>query len=109
MARRTVDNRLDALDVGLPRAVGSSVRVGNLNPKRDALAADTALCHWLHLLATLKLLAKHADAILADFGEKSKGLSKVFFVSRLRKWKIQAIIEAKGNRRWLPAPLTLTR
>ena len=47
------------------------MRVGNLNPKRDALAADTALCHWLHLLATLKLLAKHADAILADFGEKS--------------------------------------
>ena len=82
MTRRTVDNRLDTLDVRLPRAVRPSVGVGNLDPKRNALTANTAFCHWLHLLATLKLLAKHADDILTDFGEKSKGFSKVFFLGK---------------------------
>ena len=51
MARSTVNDRLDALDVGLPCTVGSSVRMGDLNAERNALAADIALCHQLHLLA----------------------------------------------------------
>lgn len=51
MARSTVNDRLDTLDVGLPCTVGSSVRMGDLNAERNALAADIALCHQLHLLA----------------------------------------------------------
>ena len=45
MARSTVDNRLNALDIGLPHSVGTSVGVGNLNTKGNALAANIALSH----------------------------------------------------------------
>ena len=47
----TIDDRLDATDVGLPGAVGTSVRVGDLNTEGHALVAKLALCHPLHLLA----------------------------------------------------------
>ena len=49
MAGRTVDDRLDALHVGLPCTVGTSVGMGNLNTKRYTLAANIALCQLLHL------------------------------------------------------------
>ena len=45
MARSTVDNRLHALDIGLPHSVGTSVRMGDLDAEGNALAADIALCH----------------------------------------------------------------
>ena len=51
MARSTVNNRFYPFDVGLPCSVGSSMRMGNFNSKSNALAADIALCHQLHLLA----------------------------------------------------------
>ena len=51
MAGRTIDDSLHALDVGLPSSVGTSVGMGDLNAERNALAADIALCHQLHLLA----------------------------------------------------------
>ena len=57
MARSTVNNRLDALDVGLPHPIGTSVGVGNLNSERNTLAANIALSHWLHLLAMKKFNA----------------------------------------------------
>ena len=47
MARSTVDNRLDALDVGLPGTVGTSVGVGNLDTKGHALAAKITLSHFI--------------------------------------------------------------
>ena len=50
MARSTVDNRLDPLDVGLPGTVGASVGVGNLNAEGHALATIITLSHSLHLL-----------------------------------------------------------
>ena len=49
MARSTVDNRLDALDIGLPHSVGTSVGVGDLDTESHALAANIALSHQLHL------------------------------------------------------------
>ena len=55
MARSTVNNSLDALDVGLNRSVGTSMGVRNLDTEGHALAADIALCHLLHLL-TIKNL-----------------------------------------------------
>ena len=51
MAGRTVDDRLDTLDIGLPRAVGPPVGVGNLDPKGNTLVTELTLCHPLHLLA----------------------------------------------------------
>ncbi len=54
VARGTVNNRFHTLDVGLPRTVGPSVGVGDLNPERNALAANITLRHWLHLLATMR-------------------------------------------------------
>ena len=45
MARSAVDNCLNALYVGFPSSVGSSMRVGNLNSERDVLTADIAFCH----------------------------------------------------------------
>ena len=50
MARRAVNNSLNALDVGLHRSVGTSVGVRDINTESHALAADIALCHLLHLL-----------------------------------------------------------
>ena len=51
MLGASVHDGLDALHIGLPCTVGSSVRMGDLNAERNALAADIALCHQLHLLA----------------------------------------------------------
>ena len=49
MARSTVDNSLDPLDVGLPGTVGTSVGVGNLDTKGYTLTAKITLRHSLHL------------------------------------------------------------
>ncbi len=51
MAGRTVDDRLDTLDVGLPCAVRPTVRVGYLDPESHTLVTELTLCHPLHLLA----------------------------------------------------------
>ena len=57
MARGTVDDRLHALDVGLPCTVGPSVRVRDLDAECNVLIAEFALCHLLHLLAVLNQVA----------------------------------------------------
>ena len=45
MARRAVDNSLDALDIGLPGPIGASVRMGNLDSKGHAFAAKITFSH----------------------------------------------------------------
>ena len=52
MARSTVDNRLDTLDIGLDSTVGTSVGVGDLDTKGNALTTIITLRHSLHLLST---------------------------------------------------------
>ena len=48
----SVHDRLDALHVGLPSTVGTSVRMGNLDAEGKTLVAKFTLCHLLkHLLA----------------------------------------------------------
>ena len=49
MAGSSSHDSLDALDVGLPCTVGTSVGVGNLDTKGHALAAKITLSHSLHL------------------------------------------------------------
>ena len=53
MARRTIDNSLHTLDIGLPGAIGTPMGVGNLNAEGHALVAKLALSHPLHLLAVV--------------------------------------------------------
>ena len=45
--RRTVDDGLDALDIGLPSAVRTSVRVGYANTECYTLAAEITFCHLI--------------------------------------------------------------
>ena len=59
MARSTVDNRFHALDIGLPHSVGTSVGMGNFNTESNALAADIALSHWMHLLSIGEITNKN--------------------------------------------------
>ena len=51
MARSTIHNSLNTLDVGLPSTVGTSVGVGDLNAEGNALATIITLRHTLHLLS----------------------------------------------------------
>ena len=51
MGGRTVYDRLDALDVGLPGAVGATMGVRNLNPEDDTLPTEITFGHSLHLPA----------------------------------------------------------
>ena len=48
---RTLHNRLNALHIGLPGAVGAAVRVRHLNAEHNALIAKFTLGHSLDLLA----------------------------------------------------------
>ena len=48
--RRAVDNRLDTLDIGLPRAVGAAVGVGDLDAEGNTLSANITFGHYWHLL-----------------------------------------------------------
>ena len=53
----TVDDHLHTLYVGLPRAVGTSVRMAHLDAERHTLVAKFAFCHvLLHLLASYSML-----------------------------------------------------
>ena len=58
MAGRSIDDRLDALDIGLPSTIGTAMRVRDPDTKGHALVAKFALCHPLHLLAVIK--SRHA-------------------------------------------------
>ena len=57
MAGGTIDDSLHTLDVGLPRTIGTSVGVGDFDPKGDALVAELTFSHPLHLLAVYTYLA----------------------------------------------------
>ena len=54
MAGRTVDDRLNALHIGLPHTIGASVGVGHSDTESHALVAELTLSHPLHLLAVLE-------------------------------------------------------
>ena len=45
MAGGTIDDRLHALDIGLPSPVRPPVGVGNLNAKGNALVTELTLSH----------------------------------------------------------------
>lgn len=73
MLGASVHDGLDALHIGLPCTVGSSVRMGDLNAERNALAANIALCHHCTSLP-LKVVRrlKTPTIIIAELPEKCK-------------------------------------
>ena len=73
MARGTVHNRLDPLDIGLPSAVGPAVGVGNLDAKGNTLVAKLTFSHPLHLLAVRDIAgAKAPCGMIPEFDTKCK-------------------------------------
>lgn len=56
MAGGTVDDRLHPLHIGLPRTIGTPVRVGNLDAEGYALVTELTLSHPLHLLAVSEIV-----------------------------------------------------
>ena len=82
MARSTVDNCLNPLHIGLPFTIGTSVGVGDLDAKSNALTAIITLRHSLHLQSIKKLtktaLFKRPDMI-PKFTEKCKCFFRIFF------------------------------
>ena len=73
MAGRAVNNCLNALHIGLPGTIGTSVGVGNLNTESNALIAELALSHPLHLLAVAYSVPfTGTTGIIAETEEKCK-------------------------------------
>ena len=69
---RTIHDRLHALHVRLPGAVGTAMGVGNLNTESDALIAEFAFGHVAYLLAMRIAFQKATFSIIADNARKSK-------------------------------------
>ena len=63
MARSTIDNCLNTLHIGLPHPIGTPMRVRDLDAERNALIAELALSHPLHLLAVIKSRLGHSQAV----------------------------------------------
>ena len=63
MAGGTVNDRLHTFHIGFPSPIGTPMRVRDLNAERNALIAELALCHPLHLLAVIKSRLGHSQAV----------------------------------------------
>ena len=72
MAGRAVHNRLDALHVGLPGAVGTTMGVGDLDAEGDALVAEFAFGHVAYLLAMRIAFQKASTDIITDIPVECK-------------------------------------
>ena len=102
MARSTVDNSLDPLDIGLPGTVGTSVGVGNLDTKGHALAAKITLSHSLHLQSKnthYSPVHRRLDMI-ADIDEKSKHFFQNFSIFFIKMIAITASYRYNGIIIW---------
>ena len=71
----SLHDRLHALHVGLPGAVGTTMRVGHLNAEGDALVAEFAFGHVAYLLAMKIAFQKSLDSYLTRKARKMQ----VFF------------------------------
>ena len=86
MARSTVDNRLDALHVGLPCTVGTSVGVGDLDTKGNALTTIITLRHFVAppIGQNSLIMRLHERlSIIPENSEKSKPFFQNFFINFL--------------------------
>ena len=70
---RAVHDCLDALDVGLPGAIGTAMGMGYLDTEHYALVAKVALSHFAYLLIKkLRSFVKNSFLIIADDLRKIK-------------------------------------
>ena len=73
MAGAAVDDCLHTLHIGLPSAIRAPMGVRDLNAERNALVAELAFSHPLHLLAAAYFKAFPGTAnILTEMFSKSK-------------------------------------
>ena len=83
MAGSSVHDSLNALDVGLPCTIGTSVGVGDLDTEGYALATKITLSHLLHLPSGC-LLNKLRPLQALDYdtrlSRKMQALFSIFFV-----------------------------
>ena len=88
MAGSSIDDSLDALDVGLPCTVGTSVGVGNLDTKGHALAAKITLSHfiappiWNHFILRLSQALEYDNRLYHKM-QALFSLFLSFFIFRL--------------------------
>ena len=106
MAGSTVNDSLDALDVGLPCTVGTSVGVGNLNTKGHALAAKITLSHFIAPPIWIIIIVRPSQALRYDSRllEKMQALFYKFFSffqNNLIFNSIAVIITLTNRKRWL--------
>ena len=82
MAGSSIHDSLDALDVGLPCTVGTSVGVRDLDTKGYALTTKITLSHSLHLHSFLYSYCAHSQALRYDnkLSGKMQALFSKFFV-----------------------------
>ena len=81
MAGSTVNDSLDALDVGLPCTVGTSVGVGNLDTEGHALAAKITLSHFIAPPIWIIIIVRPSQALRYDtrLSAKKQALFYKFF------------------------------
>ena len=73
MAGGTVNDRLHTFHIGFPSPIGTPMRVRDLNAEGNALVAELAFSHPLHLLAAAYFKAFTGTAnILTEMFSKSK-------------------------------------
>ena len=84
MAGSTINDCLDALDVGLPGTVGTSVGVRNLDTEGHALIAKITLSHFvappIRMIWLVNRACRRHSPIIADFIKKSKHFFYIFLV-----------------------------
>lgn len=81
MAGSSVNDSLNALDVGLPCTIGTSVGVGDLDTEGYALATKITLSHSLHLPSGCflnKLRLYRRLIMIPDFSQKCKHFFRFF-------------------------------
>ena len=72
MSGGALHDRLHALHVGLPGAVGTTMGVRDLNTKSHALVAEFAFGHVAYLLAMKIAFKKASTDIIADVSSECK-------------------------------------
>lgn len=75
---RATDNRLHATNVGLPSAVGASMRVGNFAAEADAFSTNIAFCHGFS--TSCVVLLKRNEWILPQENQNCKSILKKIYL-----------------------------
>ena len=90
MSGGALHDRLHALHVGLPGAVGTAMGVGHLNAEGDALVAEFAFGHVAYLLAMRIAFKKASTDILTDIPTECKHFFQKGEKKKFRKESVQS-------------------